>query len=223
MDNTDVVVVTDPTGARAIEQMRSNSASYALPVIDVTGQAAALADASFNISAPQSRSETAAIIRTFARNRDKLAQRCLPPGDIERRLLSYIFVSEKPFAPRLDASQPECIRYPGCFPLEANYAAERLANRGLLTRRFVDRFHACTGCGSSRLNVREECASCRSPNLQETALIHHFKCANQAPEEQFRSRTHLVCPKCRGTLRHYGKDYDKPGNVLMCARCGAWN
>jgi len=221
--NADVVVVTDPSAALALELMRLNSQSFLLPVIDVTGRAAALADASFNVSAPQSWSETAGIIAAFARNRDKLAHKSVPSGDIERRLLSYLFVSEKPFVPHPDASQPECVRYPGCFPVEAVAAAERLASRGLLTKKFVDRFHACVSCGSHRLNVREECPGCRCSDISETALIHHFKCAHQAPEQQFRSGTHLVCPKCRATLRHYGKDYDKPGNVLMCAGCTAWN
>jgi CheY-like chemotaxis protein len=221
--NADLIVVTDPGAGAALERMRSNSRACLLPVIDVTGHAAALADAQFNVASPKSWSQTADVVATFARNRDKLAQKSWRSGDMEQRLLSYLFVSEKSFAPLFDASLAECVRYPGCFPLEAVAAAERLASRGLLTRKFVDRFHACASCCSHRLNVREECPSCRTSDIRETALIHHYKCAYQGPEEEFRSGSQLICPKCRAGLRHYGKDYDKPGNVLMCAACNAWN
>ena len=221
--DADAILITDESASAALEEMRANAASFLLPLIDVTGRCAALADASFNVAVPDSWQETAQAIAAFARNRRRLVRTHLPPGDIEGRLLAYLFVTEKPFAPRRDASALQCVRYPGCFPAEAAAAAARLERRGLLSKTFVDRFHACASCGSHRLNVREECPSCRSPDIEETALIHHFPCAMQAPEAQFRTATHLVCPKCRATLRHYGKDYDKPGNVLLCAACGAWN
>jgi hypothetical protein len=54
-------------------------------------------------------------------------------------------------------------------------------------------------------------------------LIHHFRCAELREEEAFRVGADLICPKCRQQLRHYGRDYDKPGTVLRCAACGTSN
>jgi hypothetical protein len=32
-----------------------------------------------------------------------------------------------------------------------------------------------------------------------------------------------MCPKCHRELRHFGVDYEKPGNVTVCRTCGAAN
>jgi hypothetical protein len=100
--------------------------------------------------------------------------------------------------------------------------AERLVAKGLLDRTFIERFHTCPCCQSHRLNVREECPSCRSADLAETAIVHHFKCAYQGPEADFRDGSRLVCPKCSAHLRHYGGDYEKPGTLMTCGQCREW-
>jgi hypothetical protein len=120
----------------------------------------------------------------------------------------------------MDPGRPECVSYPVAFSPDAVASAESLAHRGLVSRRFFERFHACGACQSRRLNAREECPACGSAHLTESALLHHFHCAHLAPEEAFRNGHHLSCPKCRGFLRHYGSDYDKPGTVLRCEACG---
>ncbi len=96
---------------------------------------------------------------------------------------------------------------------------EDLANNGLLNRSSFDKLHNCNHCGSSRLNVREECSACRSSNLNEQSLIHHYSCAYQAPEQEFLRNNKLNCPKCKKELRHYAVDYDKPGSVFLCGDC----
>jgi hypothetical protein len=98
--------------------------------------------------------------------------------------------------------------------------ADQLAEAGFLSKHFFDRFHCCPTCGSSRLNVREECTACRSADLFDETTIHHFRCAHQAVERQFRQGEKLVCPKCSRELRHFGVDYDKPGLTTACRSCG---
>jgi hypothetical protein len=68
--------------------------------------------------------------------------------------------------------------------------------------------------------VREECTECGSSNLIDEPLLHHFKCAFQGPESQFRHDNDLICPKCRRELLHFGFDYDRPGTMIVCQACG---
>ena len=218
----DLILVTDAVAANSLELIRARSDSFLLPIVDVSGDLRKIADASFSIAATQTWAALATVVNQYARQRARLAEHFRRSSDLDDRLLAYLFVSEKPLTPVVDVSRPSCMNYAGLFPAaEAAAAAERLAKRGLLARKFADRFHACTSCNSHRLNVREECSDCRSPNLGEVALIHHFGCAYQGSEQEFRSGTHLVCPKCRRHLRHYGGDYDKPGSVLRCEQCGS--
>jgi CheY-like chemotaxis protein len=220
----DLILLTDAAAGPSLELIRARSNAFLLPVVDLSGDMRKVADATFSVSATQTWGDLAAVVTRFTDRRTRLSQRFRRGADIDDRLLAYLFVSDKPLTPILDASRPGCASYGGFFPpAEATAAAERLANRGLLARKFADRFHICSACGSHRLNVREECPDCRSPNLGESALVHHFKCAYQSPEDEFRSGTHLICPKCRQHLRHYGSDYDKPGNVLHCGQCGSWS
>jgi hypothetical protein len=49
--------------------------------------------------------------------------------------------------------------------------------------------------------------------------MHHFRCAYQGIESDFRRGDKLICPKCRQALSHFSVDYDKPGAVMLCGRC----
>lgn len=71
----------------------------------------------------------------------------------------------------------------------------------------------------ARLNVREECPNCESAHLTEESYLHHFRCAYQGPESDFRKGDDLVCPKCRRALTHFGRDYDRPGTMVRCQTC----
>lgn len=97
--------------------------------------------------------------------------------------------------------------------------AERLVGWGMLDSRFVEQLNVCPACASGRLLIREECPSCRSTDVVDESIIHHFRCAEQAPERQFRQGSELVCPKCRQYLRHFSVDYDKPAVTLLCQAC----
>lgn len=219
----DCILLTHPAMGPELARFRGQNGNHLLPVIDITGAARPFADASLNIGNPDSWNEMADIVVRFALNRSQLKPDIAYSHRPSEMLLSYLFVSGASYTPFRDASIRECVRYPGGLSHASQQAAEELVSRGYLTKRFLDRFHSCNRCGSRRLNVREECLVCRSPNIQEADLLHHFRCAHQAPHHEFRSGSHLVCPKCQQTLRHYGSDYDKPGHVFMCGTCQAWN
>jgi hypothetical protein len=96
-----------------------------------------------------------------------------------------------------------------------------LVASGFLTERLVEVAHACPTCGSIQVIFRDACQACASPDVRGVDLVHHFRCGYQGHETQFSSRHGLyVCPKCRRELRHFGLDYDKPGEVTVCGACG---
>lgn len=143
------------------------------------------------------------------------------PEDI---LLARMFSRASSLEAVHDASETSFVRYPVAGRLRnAAEIAEGLHAKGYLTRRFFDRMPVCPGCRSSRLSVREECSACRSAQIREEPVIHHFRCGHIARESLFRTGTQYECPKCGQSLRHIGLDYDKPGSMVHCADCGAVN
>ena len=216
------ILLADAAGAAEIEMLKLNGDLWTLPVIDLSGAYESIADASFSDHDRQDWARVAEAIRQFKKRRTTLAPQSLQTCDLSTRLLVYLHLAGRNWAPVRDASVTSCLRYPGFFPTaDVQACAQRLYAKGLLERTFIDRLHVCPSCASSRLNAREECLSCRSPNLTETSIIHHYRCAHQAIEDEFVQGRDLVCPKCRQHLRHYGNDYDKPGHALICGECSA--
>ncbi len=87
--------------------------------------------------------------------------------------------------------------------------------------KFVERIHLCPMCQSAALLFSECCQKCHSSNIREEEMIHHFRCANIAPESEYLYDGELRCPKCKHFLRHIGVDYDRPARVQTCNECGA--
>ena len=132
-----------------------------------------------------------------------------------------MFTSGKDLIARYDGADTGFIAYNTIVEAATvGHEATKLAENGLLRPIFFDRLHECGQCSSARLNVREECPECHSANLSEEPYLHHFRCAYQGPESDFRSGDDLICPKCRRELTHFGRDYDKPGIMVSCATCG---
>ncbi|MCH5236326.1 MAG: hypothetical protein J1E95_00820 [Muribaculaceae bacterium] len=97
---------------------------------------------------------------------------------------------------------------------------QKLEELGYAERtRLVDRIHICKECGDSHQLFIECCPKCKSSDIQQESMIHHFRCANISPESTYFKDGALVCPKCRRTLRHIGVDYDRPATVFSCF-CG---
>jgi hypothetical protein len=214
-------VLTDDAGWRELARPGSSCSRLMLPIVDATGRAKAIADAAFSATDITSWLGVADAIRRFAARRALVVPAVPELDDSEWRLLCRLFVAQTVLAAVHDPANRAWVRYPGPFEPAVHRTAERLARRGLLSRRFFDRLHVCAGCDSRRLSAREQCAACGSAQLSEQPLLHHFACATLAPEADFRSGSHLVCPKCRSYLRHYGSDYDKPGQSTVCIDCGA--
>ena len=98
--------------------------------------------------------------------------------------------------------------------------AHKMEELGYAERiRLVDRVHVCKECGDSHQLFIECCPKCNSSDIRQESMIHHFRCANVAPETSYFKDGELVCPKCRRTLRHIGVDYDRPAIVYSCY-CG---
>lgn len=220
----EVIVIAEESGWSEVANLRENADCIQCPVIDLTGRFTALADCTLTNFGRDNLLAVANVVRQFADRFNKLAPKFRLPGSLSERILAYLFLSGKDLRAVRFAESRSLFRYSGFFsaPLSTD-AAEALENRGLLTKEFFDRVHVCGKCSSSRLNAREECPSCRSANLRSESLIHHFRCAHQAPQSQFVSGDTLRCPKCSREVRHYGSDYDKPGKVVCCEDCGAIN
>ncbi|MCT7378345.1 hypothetical protein [Chelativorans salis] len=218
--DVDAILLTNERQLFALERFRCTRNMFLVPAVNVSGKLSPAADVDFDLTKPQSWTDTADCISRFADRRRRLPSRFHSPTSPAIRMLAYLFVSGSDLTPVPHPASPLYFAYKGFANTRTTVAvAEALADRGWLERSFFDRYHECAGCRSHRLAVREECPVCRSPNLSETSLIHHYGCAQLSPEGQFRQGSALVCPKCSKQLRHYGKDYDKPGIVQICGHC----
>lgn len=218
----DIILLADSDGVAELEAMRSQGDYCHLPVIDLTGQYQEFSDASFSAYAKTEWEDVASVIIRYRERQQKISQRALFSQDIGIRMLAHIAQSGRPLTPHIDVGSKQCVRYNGFYSSrDVLNEGQRLHALGYVRRTFSNRFHVCSGCNSSRLSVREECTSCRSAELTTTPLLHHYRCAHQGLEAEFAAGRELVCPKCRQHLRHYGSDYDKPGDAIVCGACNA--
>jgi Thaumarchaeal output domain 1 len=197
-------------------QRRAMPGGHVVPVINLSSEASD--DCDCNDSASQD-----LVVEEFRQRQDQLMEWVKRSSEPEIRLLAYVFMRAKPLRVRYEPNTQEGVGYGRLAPVPAvRTTAERLANAGLLSRTFFDRLHVCDRCSSARMSVREECASCRGANLKTTGLLHHFRCAYQGPEFDFRrDDDKLICPKCSRELSHYGTDHEHSGTVLNCLECGS--
>ena len=203
------------------DKFRSASEYFLVPIINVSRRPSYLADAKFVVDDPDSWAETAAVIRKFRTRRALLKKSFRRPATPALRMLARMFVADEDLTPLRSPQSRYFHVYRGFQDTQSISAlAEALADAGMLDRRFVDRHMVCANCRSHRMLAREECPSCRSAWLRNSAFIHHYSCAHCGPEEEYRHGSVLICPKCKKQLRHYGKDYDKPADVQVCGACG---
>ncbi|MFY0613013.1 MAG: hypothetical protein JXQ99_15900 [Hyphomicrobiaceae bacterium] len=221
VDHDAAILIYDFLGANAARMRRQIADGYLLPTIDFTGDFQLEADLCF---APREVIEEAkihSVVAAFTTRRHQLGQWARETDDGEFRLLAHLFVTARKLEARYAPQHASGHAYSSLLPVQSvQDCAERLANTGLLTREHFDRFHVCPRCMSSRLNVREECEKCRSSNVTEAALLHHYRCAYLGPADDFTAAdSRLVCPKCRRELRHYGTDHERAGEAIDCANC----
>jgi hypothetical protein len=216
------VALLAPLGGAELRQFLDRRGLGLAPVVDLSGAAAPRADYTATEIGPRTLEEAVAIAARILERTAELPP--IPPGADAAGLLALAlaYTRDRPLAAAYGSGRAEIVYYPllDAMP-DARRVLEDLADAGLLRRRFFDRLHVCAGCGSSHLNVREECPACRSSHLREATLVHHYACGHQAQEDVFRDGDGLACPKCRKRLRHYGVDYDRPGRLTVCESCGA--
>lgn len=219
-EDVDVILFSDERRSAPLHNIRDFVGGLQVPMVDLGGRAGDFTDAHFDLMEPRTWGETARRIIKFRQGREALAPQFRDTVDAEFQILAHMYVSGRQLRGMRYPLTPEAVCYPGFFSASTIVPiADRLVLRGLLKKTFFDRLHECRTCRSRRLSVREECPSCRSADLRETSLIHHFHCAALLPEEQFRQGGALICPKCKRQLRNYGKDYDRPGAAYICNTC----
>jgi CheY-like chemotaxis protein len=217
----DALVIKVPVSPDDLATIWERKALYALPVIDLTGSLGGRADLDASSLDPHERDRVERLIRRFKERRARLHRDLLLSDDLEDRLLGRIFVTGKPLTATLDSGSPSCVAYN--ITMGENMLAretERMRAKGLLKREFVERFHVCGRCQSSRIHARDACVKCRSPNLSVEEYIHHFRCGFQGPKSQFRRGLELVCPKCHHELDSIGIDFGPVETMFICQSCG---
>ncbi|MFA5899613.1 MAG: response regulator [Hyphomicrobium sp.] len=198
-----------------------HKALHLLPVIDMTGvlgRAADLDGAELSIGGADKLKE---IIERFNAQRASLHRDLVLTDNVGEKLVGRAFVSGKPFVAYYEPRIASLVSYDTIAqPDLVVREGDLLTADGLFKKIFFDRLHVCGRCNSNRLNVREECSHCRSADLAEESYLHHFRCAYQGPDSKFRQGDDLICPKCRRALTNFGSDYDRPGSMSVCRKCG---
>lgn len=221
LDNIDAILIQQPAQLSDLIQIWERKPLHLFPVIDLTGSLGAAADHTVSRSRYDDGDAIRLLVQGFHQRRTQIHRDLMTTSDLGEKLLARLFVQDRPMKAHYAADEMPLVRYPVVLsPEEVIREAEKNCKNGFMKREFFDRFHVCYRCASSRLHIREECASCRSSQLREESYIHHFKCGTQAVEADFRDGDRLVCPKCRQELTHFSVDYDKPGSALVCGRCG---
>lgn len=217
----DAILITQPASIDDLGIIWQRKSLFALPVIDLTGKLGGAADLDVSTLKVGDTGKIGQLFDELRDRRARLSRDILFSDDPGEKLIGRAYVMNKPIVPAYDPSSKDLIRYnitrnAGLIAREASV----LYDQDLFERKLFDRFNVCPRCDSLRLHVREECSKCRSPDIREEPYLHHFKCAYQGPESQFRRGADLVCPKCKQELRHFSVEYDRPGTMLVCNACG---
>ncbi|MBN2514165.1 MAG: diguanylate cyclase, partial [Sedimentisphaerales bacterium] len=98
---------------------------------------------------------------------------------------------------------------------------EGLLDRKLVeTSQLIDRLRLCPKCNGAHLNYIDVCPNCGAIDIIHQPFLHCFACGHVAPEKSFFTQDALICPNCKGRLRHIGSDYDRPLENFHCRECG---
>lgn len=217
-DGIVINVVARPADLASIWRHRT---LHLLPIIDMTGALGRAADLDGSQLKSRDTNQLDRLIERFQGQRARLHRDLVFSDDTGEKLLGRAFVSGNPLFAGYDLRSKTLVGYNTIPDFDVvTREAEALCGEGLFKREFFDRFHICIRCNSTRMNVREECSKCRSADITEESYLHHFRCAYQGRESEFRHGDDLICPKCRRELSNFGADYDRPGAMSLCRACG---
>lgn len=213
----DAILIRERRELSALWQMRG---ANLLPVLDATGDLQGSADLDCSVLSIGRADQIRQIVAQFHERRAELHPDISSSEDPAVRLLARIAVAGGELTPRISDRHDGMVAWNTiCDPAGISPLVSKLAVDGFLQARFFERVHNCPSCGSARLIVREECPACGSSHLSEESYLHHFRCATQARESEFVQGKDFVCPKCRRSLQHFGRDYDRPGIMTCCESC----
>lgn len=146
----------------------------------------------------------------------------LTQSDPALRLLAYIARQGGALEPDSSPARPSVVDYPQREHFaDFDELIARLCVLGYLHERFAERLNLCFSCRSARLLIRDQCPECSGSQLADHAVLHHFRCACQAPELDFLTDEGLRCPKCRQPLQQIGFDYEVLSGYCQCRTCNA--
>ena len=218
LPDIDAILVRD---ARALDALWAMRGANLLPVLDATGTLGGCADIDASVASIARSDQVRQVVAQFHERRAALHPDLVRGDEPADRLLARIAVAGGDLTPRLSHRHEGLVAWNTiCDPEAIPALMSRLAADDLVRTAFFERVHTCPSCHSARVVVREECPSCQGTHLSEESYLHHFRCATQALERDFVQGSDLVCPKCRRTLQHFGRDYDRPGNLISCEGCG---
>ena len=223
--DVDAVLVLEGAATEGLMGLLAKHGKVLLPIGNFSTRRFPRADFSSLVLSAESLAEFAAVARPILRRLRDLPPPAAPADRPALEAMAMAWSRETELRADWCPTVPEAVAYPLLEGIPVSREVlEDMAAGDLLRRRPFDTLHLCGHCGSSRLNVREECVKCGSSNLYQTTLIHHYRCAYQGAAEDFEQADgELVCPKCRRTLRHYGVDYDRPAEIHRCEDCGHVN
>ena len=219
--SADVLLLLDADRLGELSTLRRQGVAHLLPSVDLTGARTRELDISFSPAVPASWAAVAKAVRDFPRRAARLAPSARFSSDPGVRLMAQLFVSDRCLEPVPDPRDRRLFNYAGAAGDAAPAIAEDLADRGLLAKNFAERFHVCGACESHRMNVREECPSCRSSDIGAVKMLRHLRCGGVAAEDDCRRDGRFSCSACARDLGRYGTDYVRAGERLRCRSCGA--
>ncbi|MBN2491090.1 MAG: response regulator [Planctomycetes bacterium] len=222
------------SGREVCRRLRSSPVTATIPILVVSGEdpvegGALVGSQDFDdfITKPFRHDELMARVDALVQRGGQTAH--VGP-DEQRRLQilrSALRLGRDSLIPHYDSRTPSGYAYPATAeiaagPTHSDFLAdlEVLAEQGHLEATFHDAVLTCPACGHHDVHFREVCLDCGSADLETEEMIHHYRCSHVGPIREFRKGRNLVCPKCEGTLRHIGIDYQKPADALRCRSCG---
>ncbi|MFQ6552653.1 response regulator [Aestuariibius insulae] len=217
ISDADAILVTRATDLDALWEIPG---ANLLPIADQSGTLGVSADVDLTSPGPEEIQKLGEVIEAFHLRRDDIDIDLRESSDEAERLLGRMHVTGGALTPKRDGRRASMMAWNSLVPDRMlDSLLTQLEADSLVERAFFERVHCCPVCDSARLIAREECPSCQSAQLSEESYIHHFRCAHQAPESEFIEGDELICPKCRRRLTHFGQDYDRPGQMVVCKSC----
>jgi hypothetical protein len=224
----DAIVLLETNAAMLIGEQLDEGRAAILPVLDVSSERPRAGDLNglrcdvhIDRATEMRLSDGLRMLQPMVERFRQLPIRADRLSDPRIRLLARLMVRGASLEPMRNPNTKSTFLYRDEFAIPSIVQhAESLVEHGLLDREFRDTVLLCPGCESSRISARERCSACGSTHLWEQPILHHFRCAHQAPEQEFRRRDGLICPKCRAALEYFSVDYDRPGMISVCRGCG---